>query len=579
MKTNLFRLPLIIAAITFLSIANMNLSAQVTVGSNIASTKGALLDLKNRQHDGTLTNALDPNNYTTGLGGGGLLLPRVILEGTHTLKPLLTAEEETDSLKYLLTGLMVYNIATDNSNVPPAFYPSVYTWDGSEWVASHANKVEVLSITIQPRAFSFNEFGRTDSVKPLTVTTSGGIGNLKYQWYMLSGYNVHVRVGDTLKTATDISQGSQGPSYTPIARTIGPVSGGTTDIAANCGLHRFYCVVEDEGGQRVESNTVEVAVGCGAKNNMGEWLSFMCFNLGAEQNISIHEQKTRALIFENDSADGRHYHAIGEDAIYGDLFQWGRIADSHQKRPVTGTGEGSEIDTVWYSSSIIIGHGNRCSSTTSQRPMNQVKYGEHGYGKFIVSNVSPYNWTSAEQNTADQLWRAGSVYEDPCYHYDPSNGQLLNSWHHGTDNSTDGSDGACTNPGAGWRLPNQSEWGELYKGSILSGTPGIATANTWRRVAPGSSTISGTPTKYQYNIAGGFQIMPDAVTSTLFLPSSGLRSVRSGLMYYQGTGGYYWSSSVTGTNAYSLYLTSNNINPAYSNNRAYGLAIRCIKNT
>jgi uncharacterized protein (TIGR02145 family) len=558
-------LPLIIAAITILSITN--LYSQVTVGSDIASTKGALLDLKNRQHDGKLTNALDPDNYTTGLGGGGLLLPRVILEGTHTLKPLLTAEEETDSLKYLLTGLMVYNIATDNSNVQPAFYPSVYTWDGSEWVASHANKVEVLSITIQPKAFSFNESGKADSVPTLTVTTSGGIGNLKYQWYMLSGYNIHVRVGDTLKTANDINQGSQTASYKPVTRTVKTTSGVTTDIAGNCGLFRFYCVIEDEGGQRVESNTVEVAVGCGAKNNLGEWLSFMCFNLGAEHKISIKEQMEREFIFYNDSATGTHYYESVEDAIYGDLFQWGRIADGHQKRT-------SETLAVASMTTNSIGNGQRCGVNGDISPYQQIKDTSVWKGMFVTGT----NWMP---NSVNDLWRSGRYRaNDPCAHY-KSDGTYSDYWNL-TDQST--TTPACIDPNTGWRLPSQSEWGEIYKGGLLSGTPQIATANTWRwldgnriSVRPGFKDSNNT-TEYKYSLAGGHRILPDNETVTLFLPAGALRN-NSGRFQLVGTNCSYWSSSYTGTAAYLLFAGAYSVFPGNVYNRTYGAAIRCIKNS
>jgi hypothetical protein len=68
MKTNLSRLPqlIIFAAITFLSITN--LSAQVTVGSNIAPNKAALLDLKVKQDAATLGAAADDNNVTSESG-------------------------------------------------------------------------------------------------------------------------------------------------------------------------------------------------------------------------------------------------------------------------------------------------------------------------------------------------------------------------------------------------------------------------------------------------------------------------------------------------------------------------------
>ena len=44
-----------------------------------------------------------------------------------------------------------------------------------------------------------------------------------------------------------------------------------------------------------------------------------------------------------------------------------------------------------------------------------------------------------------------------------------------------------------------------------------------------------------------------------------------------GANGNYWSSSVTGTNAFNLNFNSSAVNPANNNNRANGLTVRCLK--
>ncbi len=65
--------------------------------------------------------------------------------------------------------------------------------------------------------------------------------------------------------------------------------------------------------------------------------------------------------------------------------------------------------------------------------------------------------------------------------------------------------------------------------------------------------------------------------STLKLPLAGARFT-SGSWYYQGSYGFYWSSSPSGTYAANLYFYSTNVAPAYTNNRAYGFSVRCLKN-
>ncbi|MDR2005366.1 MAG: fibrobacter succinogenes major paralogous domain-containing protein, partial [Prevotella sp.] len=115
-----------------------------------------------------------------------------------------------------------------------------------------------------------------------------------------------------------------------------------------------------------------------------------------------------------------------------------------------------------------------------------------------------------------------------------------------------------------WRTPSQDEWGNLYKGGTVSGSPSTATANTW---------------VWNSTNGRGYEIRPDGATTTLFLPASGHRHNGNGLLYGQGASGHYWSISVIGANAYYLHFNSGNVYPANSGNRAFGFALRCIKNS
>ena len=64
--------------------------------------------------------------------------------------------------------------------------------------------------------------------------------------------------------------------------------------------------------------------------------------------------------------------------------------------------------------------------------------------------------------------------------------------------------------------------------------------------------------------------------SNLKLPSAGSRNRINGLLINQGTNGYCWSSTVSGTNARNLYFNSTAANTT-SFNRAYGFSVRCLK--
>ena len=72
--------------------------------------------------------------------------------------------------------------------------------------------------------------------------------------------------------------------------------------------------------------------------------------------------------------------SLTDDNAYGDLFQWGRLADGHQTR-TSGT-------TATFSSTDNPGHSN-----------------------FILSSASPYDWRSPQNNN---LWQGVSGINNPC---------------------------------------------------------------------------------------------------------------------------------------------------------------------
>lgn len=68
----------------------------------------------------------------------------------------------------------------------------------------------------------------------------------------------------------------------------------------------------------------------------------------------------------------------------------------------------------------------------------------------------------------------------------------------------------------------------------------------------------------------------------LHMPFAGYRNTVSTLNY-QGSNGYYWSSSPYGSgapsNARDLYLDSSNVRANYNNGRAFGIPVRCFKDS
>jgi hypothetical protein len=67
-----------------------------------------------------------------------------------------------------------------------------------------------------------------------------------------------------------------------------------------------------------------------------------------------------------------------------------------------------------------------------------------------------------------------------------------------------------------------------------------------------------------------------AFASPLKLPVAGYRSYGNGSLGPVGSYGYYWCSTVTGTDALYLYFFSSAAYMDYST-RAFGASVRCLK--
>jgi uncharacterized protein (TIGR02145 family) len=160
-------------------------------------------------------------------------------------------------------------------------------------------------------------------------------------------------------------------------------------------------------------------------------------------------------------------------ASFGDIYQWGRCSDGHEKRSSFTTTTVSLTDTP-------------------------------GNSNFIMTTNAPFDWRSPQNNN---LWQGLTGINNPC----PT----------------------------GYRIPTESELN--------------AERLSW------SSNDS----------AGAFG-------SPLKLPMGGFRFYNTGSIGYVDINGYYWSSTVSGTEAQSLAFLSSF---AYisTDDRAYGFSVRCIK--
>ena len=69
------------------------------------------------------------------------------------------------------------------------------------------------------------------------------------------------------------------------------------------------------------------------------------------------------------------------------------------------------------------------------------------------------------------------------------------------------------------------------------------------------------------------------IQSVLKLPFAGYRDMITGYYNNQSVFGFFWSSSPTGTDAFYLSFSINNIRPTNGYNRAYSFSVRCLKDS
>jgi len=72
--------------------------------------------------------------------------------------------------------------------------------------------------------------------------------------------------------------------------------------------------------------------------------------------------------------------SVSDSAAYGDLYQWGRLTDGHEKR--------ASSTTTTYSNTDVPGHGS-----------------------FILGEASPYDWRTPQN---DNLWQGVTGTNNPC---------------------------------------------------------------------------------------------------------------------------------------------------------------------
>jgi hypothetical protein len=322
---------------------------------------------------------------------------------------------------------------------------------------------------------------------------------------------------------------------------------------------------------------------------------FAPYNLGADPTYDTPKKQIKYLA---DCAFNKT-----DATVWGDLYQWGRIADGHEKRtsPNYPTNDNT-VENGALSNSQVDGNGQPSSTSGAG-------------GKFIKTSGTPNNWRNPEQY---DLWGNSKLITVG----EENKGGVLKSgsYYQNTDWAISANN-PCASMGAGWRVPTQDEWERLCNydsnpsltggrvpptGDILPTGQANTSANsaplTWVPVKGGKATSDWENTKG--NLGGlavyktadwedadtnykngtwelydnGGRTAPEPV---LFFPAAGNRNI-DGMVTYLGTYGFYWSSTNFGEyGAYAVRLTgiTNNtyVDPSANILRGTGLSVRCVK--
>jgi uncharacterized protein (TIGR02145 family) len=310
-----------------------------------------------------------------------------------------------------------------------------------------------------------------------------------------------------------------------------------------------------------------------ADTDANGYITFQCYNLGAEP-MRISEQlaymanpslnnkwRNTAGFLDDPNVTDNQRNGSKNSRVYGDLYQWGRKDDGHQKRNSTVFPVPVPLEDL-------------------DEATGQVSPDKTAFSQFIIGSYSSaYDWiadvsTSTSNmpkwsNTNTKMYPAR--WDDVGYTSSPANPVKVTA----NDPCPDG-----------WRVPTIAEWRSIVLGTsgnltgiTSAGTNGTYT--TWLPVAGSTDGISSwntAPGGYiVYPTIGGSQTSP-----ALFIPATGTRDYSTASIGVVGEAGYYWSSTVGGSTSgrsLSLYFRSNEVNTGGSGNgtaRASGMSVRCV---
>jgi uncharacterized protein (TIGR02145 family) len=522
-----------------------NLQAQVTIGTGSLPPGYSLLEL-------------DAANTK-----GGLHLPM-----------LTTLERDALTLDASAAGLVIFNTSIN----------CVEFWNGSSWVSQCYNNSykEPLSEAVPSKRYRlYGKILYTSHQKDITTYgypadypnpddfANGTALTFKYVFQprvygsLFSNLQYTVADGQGL-LASYTSSGVNNDTVTFVF-DYAAVKTKTANLRrTNAAVITLTALFNDNAGKAkkvsLDIRVQDEPVGCSVRKvndptlstpSVNGWLTFMCYNMGADP---MKGDPTAQKSYTPTPNTG----ASGDATVYGDHYQWGRIEDGHQVRDLA-------TENIWPAGRLgqTTGFAADPVPFTSLDPNHQVIDADIRFGKFIRRNTT-------ETPAGNGDWIAGAAGAN----------NFPDRWGNGTENDAVKVKSPADPCPAGWRIPTRTEWASIY-GTITNCTSGAtcysgAKVNKWAHnfaVPPagdaGTHGVSITPS----TTAGGSTY---GSVPTLFLPAGDDRNYDHATIDSSGTTSIYWSSTVTDTAAYFLYCHSSYVAPSDVNARAYGFSVRCV---
>jgi uncharacterized protein (TIGR02145 family) len=529
-------------ALIMMSAASVN--AQVTIGSTVDPPAYSILEL-------------DAGSYK-----GGLHLPRFT-----------TAERNALVLNADAAGLLIFNTSIN----------CLDTWTGSTWISQCGNVSfggDDPSLPPKEASGRYKLYGQI-----LFDVNSGNVSNYAapYNSYPADyphTCNLSTNHTYTLKSFPENVYSFSDARFTvedPTGLLVSYTSNGTdgtvtltfkslTDVqklVGNAGRTKakkitVKAVFLDNGGVEKREELVirlqNAPVGCSVRKvkdptnatpTIDGWLTFMCYNLGADPDYGDPAAQKAYVPSPNTGSST-------DPTVYGDLYQWGRVNDGHQRRDLSDENiwpSGYLGFTTGFTEDPVPNNASNINTTTGQ-----VLETDDRFGKFIRRTSNNYDWIAGTDAVYDKRWNAGSEASPTKAAADP-----------------------CPD---GWRVPTRTEWASIYGTTTNTGGGDVAYTNAkvnqWVHnfaVPPagdaGTHGISLTPSTVSGNTTYG-------ASPTLFLSAGDDRNRDHATIDNSGTASIYWSSTVTGVSAYYLRCYSTHVNPSSTLPRSYGSSVRCV---